>query len=479
MAQGCHEEVRARLLPAVAEHHPDHAGLWQMLALACRGLGESAEATRAFARAAELRPGDPLLAHSIARTTLEGGGEAVALFENAVALAPGDGSVRLGRAAAQLAEGKAHQARDDLARLLAQAPGWLEGHAAYANLTAISTPDEDPMATIDSALASYPGETVLLQQAIAIAMNARDYARASDLVARGLGSHGRDPALRRLEAVCAAELGRDVEAREMFGRLPAAITASEAIWELRNLVRLGRYQESAALLERHFSGDVRTLWPYRALVWRLTGDPRWEWLEGDDRLIATYDIAGELGDTAELAECLRDLHRRSGQHIDQSVRGGSQTDGNLLIRNEEPIRRLRRALLGAVREHVAQLPPAIEGHPTLIDEREPLRIAGSWSVRLVDSGFHVDHVHPQGWFSSAFYVALPEKEEDSAFSEDGRAGWLSFGENRELVPDLEAFRWVEPRAGTLALFPSITWHGTRPFGRGERMTVAFDIALPG
>ena len=102
-----------------------------------------------------------------------------------------------------------------------------------------------------------------------------------------------------------------------------------------------------------------------------------------------------------------------------------------------------------------------------------------WSVRLVDSGFHVDHVHPQGWFSSAFYVALPEKEEDSAFSEDGRAGWLSFGENRELVPDLEAFRWVEPRAGTLALFPSITWHGTRPFGRGERMTVAFDIALPG
>src|SRR3990167_2931507 len=97
MAQGCHEEVRARLLPAVAEHHPDHAGLWQMLALACRGLGESAEATRAFARAAELRPGDPLLAHSIARTTLEGGGEAVVLFENAVALAPGDGSVRLGR----------------------------------------------------------------------------------------------------------------------------------------------------------------------------------------------------------------------------------------------------------------------------------------------------------------------------------------------------------------------------------------------
>ncbi len=476
-AHGCHEAVRARLVPLVAGRHKAHAGLWQMLGLAHRGLGDSAQAARAFARACELRPDDPLLTHSVARTTLEGGGEAVALFDHAVALAPVDGSVRLGRAAAQLAAGEGCQAREDLAELLAKAPGWLEGHAAYANLTAISAPDENPMATIDAALQAYPGEPALTRQAIAMSMHARDFVRARDLAAGALAAVPGDVALRRLQAACTAELGQGDVAQEMFARLPPATDALDVAWEARNLLRLGRHDQCAALLDGRFSGDLRTLWAYRALAWRLTGDPRWEWLEGDERLIGTYDIAGELGDMTELAECLRGLHRRSGQHIDQSVRGGSQTDGNLLIRNEEPIRRLRQALLAAVSEHVAQLPAPVSGHPTLIARREPLRIAGAWSVRLVDEGFHVDHIHPQGWFSSAFYVALPRETGESG-GHDGRAGWLAFGENRELAPDLEPFRWVEPKVGTLALFPSVTWHGTRRFGSGERMTVAFDIALP-
>ncbi len=57
-------------------------------------------------------------------------------------------------------------------------------------------------------------------------------------------------------------------------------------------------------------------------------------------------------------------------------------------------------------------------------------------------------------------------------------GWLSLGECRELVPDLSPVRLIEPRPGRLVLFPSTIWHGTRPFPSGERLTVAFDIALP-
>jgi hypothetical protein len=37
---------------------------------------------------------------------------------------------------------------------------------------------------------------------------------------------------------------------------------------------------------------------------------------------------------------------------------------------------------------------------------------------------------------------------------------------------------VEPKPGRLALFPSTMWHGTRKFPAGERMTVAFDVAMP-
>ena len=101
--------------------------------------------------------------------------------------------------------------------------------------------------------------------------------------------------------------------------------------------------------------------------------------------------------------------------------------------------------------------------------------AGAWSVRLEQAGFHTDHVHPQGWFSSALYVALPETLGQGG---EDHAGWLSLGEARDLVPGLAPRQLIEPRPGRLVLFPSTMWHGTRPFPQGERLTVAFDIARP-
>jgi len=102
----------------------------------------------------------------------------------------------------------------------------------------------------------------------------------------------------------------------------------------------------------------------------------------------------------------------------------------------------------------------------------PVRFAGSWSVRLQGSGFHSHHIHPQGWISSAFYVAVPEQLE-------GEQGWLTLGEPQaELRIDLPPIRRIAPKPGQLVLFPSMMWHGTLPFDAGERMTVAFDVAPP-
>jgi len=76
-----------------------------------------------------------------------------------------------------------------------------------------------------------------------------------------------------------------------------------------------------------------------------------------------------------------------------------------------------------------------------------------------------------GWLSSALYIVLPPD-----LGQDD-AGWLTLGEPQaQLGLDLPPFRIVEPKPGRLALFPSWMWHGTRPFGEGERMTVAFDVA---
>jgi hypothetical protein len=95
-------------------------------------------------------------------------------------------------------------------------------------------------------------------------------------------------------------------------------------------------------------------------------------------------------------------------------------------------------------------------------------------VRLTGEGFHVNHVHPAGWISSAFYVALPE----ASMGGVTHSGWLSLGEATELGLDLPPVRMVEPKPGRLVLFPSTMWHGTRSFAAGERLTVAFDVARP-
>jgi hypothetical protein len=77
-----------------------------------------------------------------------------------------------------------------------------------------------------------------------------------------------------------------------------------------------------------------------------------------------------------------------------------------------------------------------------------------------------------GWLSSALYIALPPD-----LGGADHAGWLTLGEPQaELGIDLPPRRVIEPKPGRLALFPSWMWHGTRPFGQGERITVAFDVA---
>ena len=83
-------------------------------------------------------------------------------------------------------------------------------------------------------------------------------------------------------------------------------------------------------------------------------------------------------------------------------------------------------------------------------------------------------MHPEGWLSSAYYVAVPPE-----VNEPGRAGWIQFGAPRFPVPGAEAAHFgLQPQAGRLVLFPSYMWHGTVPIsGAAPRMTVAFD-ALP-
>jgi hypothetical protein len=248
-----------------------------------------------------------------------------------------------------------------------------------------------------------------------------------------------------------------------------------ALWRFRQLLRQGQAKEALPLIDRELaSARSNATWPYAATAWRLTGDPRSGWLEDQPGMVSTIDL--DLTPIPVLIDRLHALHQRSGQYLDQSVRGGSQTDGPLLSRIEPEFRRLRAEVVGAVEQYLAQLPLTDVNHPLLAPPRNRrIRFAGSWSVRLRGGGHHSNHVHPQGWISSALYLALPHRQP----GESPDSSSLVLGEHPvELGLDLAPKTDIEPRVGRLALFPSWMWHGTRPFAEGERLTIAFDVAPP-
>ena len=84
----------------------------------------------------------------------------------------------------------------------------------------------------------------------------------------------------------------------------------------------------------------------------------------------------------------------------------------------------------------------------------------------------MNHVHPEGWISSAYYAEVPGEVEDVS----SKSGWIKFGEPRYPVPGVVAEKFVQPKQGRLVLFPSYMWHGTTPIhGDEPRMTIAFDV----
>ena len=244
----------------------------------------------------------------------------------------------------------------------------------------------------------------------------------------------------------------------------------------RLLMRADRAPEAAQLLEHALAqhpGD-QLLLANLGTAWKLCADARHEALFDVARLVRSYtllDFGLDADFLAELAALLRGMHHATHHPLDQSLRGGTQTVGNLLGRREAPIVRLRGAIEAVLAQYVAQLPTDAE-HPFLRRRTERWRFAGSWSVLLRSQGFHVPHTHGQGWISSALYVALPQGLQ-------GREGWLEFGRSDLQLPlaqDPPALA-LAPQVGRLVLFPSYLWHGTVAFAApGERLTVAFDVS---
>ncbi len=211
---------------------------------------------------------------------------------------------------------------------------------------------------------------------------------------------------------------------------------------------------------------------------RVLEDGRDETINRYDTLVRSFDLEPPEGYSdmaifnAELNEALDRLHPKSRELIDQSLRGGTQTPGHLFPTGLPLVVKLKQRIDEAVARYIVELGEDPR-HPLLSRRAETFRYSGSWSSRLRDCGFHVNHIHPDGWISSCYYVSVPEAVKD----ETAKQGWIKFGE-----PPFDAMlkhrirRTIQPMPGRLVLFPSYMWHGTVPFhDRAPRTTIAFDV----
>lgn len=504
----------ANLLGALGEHaaaidryryavklKPDFADAWLNLGLTAQAAGDLKTASDALARANRAAPNDPRgfralglllreaalrdeaatvldaglklapndarMAEVRARVEAERGGpRAPELLARARERNPSDRSLVLAEAEARLSAGDDGW-RDVLGRALAADPVWAEGHVALAKF-AVETADPAPFAAFDKALALHPAERTLWEARVGLARRVEPESVAG-LAAEARISAGANPTLDWLEADALLETD---DPKAALALLENAAGPEAAIVRARLHLRLGDPLAASDAVGPLIDADPanQLAWALAATAWRALADPRAAWLLDRPGLWGRFDLDLDADALAGIAAHLRSLHTLQRAPADQSLRGGTQTHGTLFLRTAPEITTLRRAITSAIDGYLAALPPPITGHPLLSARRSNWRFTGSWSVRLSGGGFHVAHVHPQGWISSACYLALPEA------MGDGHAGWLALGEPpAELRLELPPVALIEPRPGTLALFPSFLWHGTRPFAAGERLTAAFDV----
>lgn len=249
---------------------------------------------------------------------------------------------------------------------------------------------------------------------------------------------------------------------------------------------LARYSQAQSLLTAMFSNspDCQLTWALQSLVWRLCGDARYQWLCDYEQFVQVYQLEVPTAyaslDTflAAIRDELNPMHRNEHEPLEQTLRHGSQTAARLLQTSSPVLQALKGCLVSIVTRYIESLPDDIN-HPLLRRKSRQFEFSGSWSVKLSANGFHVNHVHPDGWISSSCYITIPASMSHSDDADRPHQGHLKFGESPLQLAGREKIELsLEPKLGMVVLFPSYFWHGTYPFSGGQsdfRLTAPFDI----
>ena len=453
-------DVHARILAALARHdealvvrrtiaerNPPGFAAEQNLAAAFLDLGRHSEAVAAAERATA-RGGDAPELHYLRGRALQG----LDRFDEA------DDAYRavLGRNA-----GYAEAARD-LAHLIWMRTGELDRARLPLDAAARAAPGDPAPILFRARLREFAGDPAgAYDELTALADRHPDHPEVH--IAAGQAAIAVEPEL------AMAHLDRARRLSPPAGRHDTVLAAA--------CIATGDPARAVALLEPlcHAAPHDQSLIAFMGTAWRLLGDPRYAALFDYTALVGrwTLDTPGGWPSLpayiADLAGELHALHRLKCHPVGQSLRQGTMAERNLLDCDTPAIRAFQDAIDGPIRRHLAWLR---HGDDVLRSRATGgYRMAGIWTVRLSPGGFHVDHVHPKGWLSSACHIEVP------CGGEGEREGWLKFGEpGIPSRPALPAEYFVRPLPGQLVLFPSYMWHGTVPFTvSAPRLTIAFDL----
>ncbi|MGE8141426.1 putative 2OG-Fe(II) oxygenase [Novosphingobium sp. NPDC080210] len=464
------------LLSALSKARPADPEIALLHGVALRREQRLLDAAAVFSAAIAAGAKDPALVQGLAQTRYELGQPAAALFAEAQARNPADLEILRNRALALASEGGRAGAETLLEEAVTKHPAWLDGHKALSVLRWTGGDQARHAASYGPACAAQPGNADLWLAWFRALAQARDWTGARGVLDRAERSLGVTPAILVSRLFIASEAGEEAETERLLAATAALQGETINLIRVRHALRRGEPDAAEAVcLPQLITPSAPLFWPYITLAWRVKNDPRATWVDRPDQFIKACPVDLDTSELPELAALLRQLHTMEQPYIEQSVRGGTQTDRSVILRHEPIMQRARARWMEAIRRYVDDLPPWEQGHPLLGLPRQHLLIEGSWSVRLLRQGYNVPHNHPVGWLSTAFYIALPSPDAMGP----APAGHIAFGTPpEELGLDLQPYRTIAPQEGVTAVFPSTMWHRTMPFEDGERLVMALDVARP-
>ena len=437
----------AALAPDVAPVQSSHGSM-------LRATGDTDAAVAAFARAIAADPGYAPAHNGLGNARRDQGRieDAVAAFEQAIAIEPDYAEALLNLAAALLDRDETGAALARIERAIALRPDLAPAHVnlGYARLDAGDV--AAAARAFDDALALAPD---LAEAHVGLGRIAYDRGRPDDAIAhfrRAIAS--RADFARPHAGIALAALAK--------GDAVVALDACDACLAVDPGNRYAIALKAVALGEAGEREDARALVDFDRLIARR-------------RIATPPGFASLAAFNAALADAALNHPSLAHEPHDKATRNGRQTR-ELFIDPEGALAALRAEIETAVDAYLAAH-PADPDHPWLAHPPRRWRLT-AWATVLGSQGHQAAHIHPSGWLSGVYYVALPPVMSDASEESDHRAGWIVFGDPgaeaaHAATPETRLYR---PEEGCMFLFPSYVYHHTLPFAAAEpRISIAFDV----